>query len=112
MKLSFDTEVLPDRQTVSLNIGTGNETPVELILSAADLSDLIHVMGEARMALDDGVPLILEDGARIRGLDRPSIHVHAGADGARILCLRDPAFGWTGFELTSVDAAKLANALC
>ena len=108
--LKLEIEILSERQA-SLTLGTGAVPSNEFIVTADDIDELIEVLGGARMALKEEIPRELGPSARVRSICDPILHVHRTIEGMAVLCVRDPAFGWTALELAASTAQELARVL-
>ncbi|MEY4257097.1 MAG: hypothetical protein RLZZ141_2324 [Pseudomonadota bacterium] len=111
-KRQLVTAITEDHQIAVLEIVTDGESSGYLGLSAPELDEIIHRLGDIRQQMSDRVPPRLDVNPRLPAIDDPAWHLGITEDNLTVtLAIRHPGFGWLGFSLPQNEAKHLGELL-
>jgi len=98
-------------ERIGLAVEEGGVVVWQKAFDAAELDDLIKLLGRCRAGLPEAVTAELDPNARVETTLRPSIALRdQGEEGVEIM-LRHPGYGWLSFSLSQEGRMGLGRSL-
>ncbi|RUT32657.1 hypothetical protein EMQ25_05790 [Arsenicitalea aurantiaca] len=99
-----------DLKTVTITFPTS--PPVQFVLDAAAVDDLLRNLGELRAHMTPPVPADYQIGQKVAAIPDPRWYTEPEMlSGDSLIHVRDPRFGWLHYLLPRASAQQLAQYL-
>jgi hypothetical protein len=110
-KLRLGIQVSEDRRSVAIEFAAAGQASSSVVLDLDQLSNLIHVLGQTRHRMVEGLPMPPLEGQTVATVNGPSWYIQVAQLDGSLLAFDHPAFGAVGFAIPRQDVAAMVRIL-